>query len=290
MIDTCETLMCDNPRGDGIVCRKCLKHLEQVLAETRWLMTELDVVLIKATRYADGGGKVTIKGNSQPMPFNAWASQVADDFKAKVLLWTNDVSRSAKQTILAAWDVNRGAAWLLSNLEAVRIHPAAGDIIDELCGAYAAALYAIDRPMERKYLGDCGADIDDVICTEPLWARDGEELVWCKVCGTEWLAPARAEQIKRQAVEGLDDRLMTATQAAETIVAYGVSSETNATRLTDRIRKWAKQPDDPAKKPRLAQRTMLGLPGQRRRPGYRFGDVVKLEVESDRKRAGKQPA
>lgn len=287
---TCRTMMCDRPSDDGIVCRTCLKHLEQVLAETRWIMNELDLVAAKEVRYTTGAGKVTTTGASLPLVVNLHAADVRSDYVAKLTLWTADLSRSINHTALAAVRPTIAGAWLLAHLEDVRTHPAAGDMIDELCQAYATAMYVIDRPFERRYLGDCGYELESILCTEPLWCRDGDTIAVCRTCGTEWDAVLRRHAIQQQAVNGMDDRIMTATQAAETLVAYGVGHETNAVRLRDRIRKWAEQPkchdgtSDPNKRPVLTSRSGLRTPGQRTRPGYRLGDVIKLVNETDARR------
>jgi len=70
---------------------------------------------------------------------------------------------------------------------------------------------------------------------------------------------------------------MTATQAAETIVAYGLGRERNPVKLRDRIRKWGATP-------LLVSPMDLPTPGQRRRPGYRLGDVLALVERTDQLR------
>ena len=41
----------------------------------------------------------------------------------------------------------------------------------------------------------------------------------CKVCGIEWDTQTRFEQIQELATNGMEDRIMTATQAGETVWA-----------------------------------------------------------------------
>ena len=78
---------------------------------------------------------------------------------------------------------------------------------------------------------------------------------------------------------------MTATQAAETLVAYGIGSEGNPIRLRDRIRKWAEVPRNPERRALLVKRLDLPTPGQRKRPGYRLGDIIEIVNRKETRRA-----
>ena len=287
---TCTVIMCDRPNGGGIICRVCLGKLEKVLAETRWLLNELDIAITKQTRFNTSGGKVITKGQAEPLIINLQASDVKADLSRKLALWASDVSQSKTHTALAALSPIVAAAWLLAHLEDVRVFVAAADLTEEICHARAAALYVVDRPAERRYLGECGyvydTDTNDgYTCTETLWGKDSEPWAVCKVCGAEWEMGQRLSAIRERAITGMEDRIMTATQAAETLVAYGIGSEDNATRLRDRIRKWAEVPRNPDRRAILIKRLDLPTPGQRKRPGYRLGDIIDIVNRAEARRA-----
>lgn len=287
----CEAIMCDKPSGDGILCRDCLKVLQRVLAEVPWLLHELDVAEAKESKFAASGDKVTTIGASLPMPIDLSAVDARRILTERLALWTADLSRSASVAALGALSAKSASAWLMRHLERIRTFEAAGDLHEELCAARATAKYVIDRPAERRYLGECGAtfSIDEAgtqsePCTDTLWGRQGDEYAYCKTCGAEWLMEPRLERIQSEAMNGMDDRIMTATQSAETLVAFGVVNDTTATRLRDQITKWAERKQ-------LTARIDLPLPGERSRPGYRFGDVLALVLEAaERKRTKRRSA
>lgn len=280
----CEGLMCDKPSGDGILCRDCLKVLERVLAEVPWLLRELDVAEAKESKFSPSGDKVTTIGGSLPMPIDLSAVDARNDMRDKLVLWVADLSRSKHVAALVYYSPITASAWLLRHLERIRVFDAAGDLMEEICACRAAARYVIDRPAERRYLGECGAtmpipELDGELsepCTETLWGRQGDTFAYCKLCGAEWLMEPRLERIQDEAMNGMNDRIMTATQAAETLVAFGVASSTTPTRLRDQITKWAERKQ-------LTKRIDLPAAGKHR-PGYRLGDIIDLVLElNDRK-------
>ncbi len=287
---TCEAMMCDKPSGDGILCRDCLKTLERVLAEIPWLLRELDIAEAKESKFSPSGDKVTTIGGSVPMPIDLSAVDARKDLHDKLTLWTADLSRSASITALAHHTPTNASAWLLRHIERIRTFDAASDLMEELCACRATAKYVIDRPAERRYLGECGAEFTDEAgelgppCTETLWGRQGDTFAHCKTCGSEWLMEPRLERIQSEAMNGMNDRIMTATQAAETLVAFGVAADTTATRLRDQITKWADRSQ-------LVKRIDLPLPGERSRPGYRLGDVIALVMDAaERKKKTRRSA
>jgi hypothetical protein len=265
---------CGRPAGDGAICRRCLDNLEHDLAEMPWLVTELDIAIAKQSRFVSSAGKVTMKGGHAPLIVNLDAADARAKLVSVLALWGKILG--CRSPLVP----DRAATYMLSQLERIRVHPSAAELVDEIGSARATALYVIDRPPERRYLGECGATYktgvgeEEVTCTETLWGKHGDALVKCRACGAEWVLESRIERIKEQALTGLEDRVMTATQAAQTIVAYGIGREKNPVKLRDRIRKWATTP--------LLKSPMdLSTPGQRRRPGYRLGDVLELVERTD---------
>lgn len=275
----CQASRCGKPAGDGFVCRDCLRALEKSLAQTRWVLIELQTTITKQSRFADGGGRVTIKGQAEPMPFNVWAAGVRADYTDILASWVDDLSRRKVIGAIASLSPLSAAAWLMRHLESVRTFEAAGDLVEELCAAYAACRYAIDRPRERLYLGECGwtEPASGAVCTAQLWGIDGDTEAVCTDCGSEYLLDARREQVRTVAAIDLRSRIMSAKQAAEVICAYGIGAEPNPERVHERIRQWAARQ-------RLVERATLRVYGHDR-PGYAMGDVIDLVHESDRRQA-----
>lgn len=285
----CAVIMCGKPAGDGIICRGCLGKLEKMLAEVPWLIDQLDLAITKQVRFVASGGKVSVKGQSAPLMLNLQASDLRADLAIKLASWTSDMARSKSITAVAVHNPTLAAAWLLRHLEDVRVFIAAGDLVEEISAARAAAMYVVDRPAEKRYLGECGFEFDrdgeKIRCTETLWGFDRDSETVCRTCGAEWSTGERIVAIRDRAVTGMNDRIMTAGQAAETMVAYGIGTEDNATKLRDRIRKWAEQPKNPLKRPMLVKRLDLPIPGQRSRPGYRLGDIIDIVNRIEARRA-----
>ena len=282
----CGASNCDHPSGDGFICGDTLRELEQYLAETPWLIHELENAMAKQTRFADQGGQATTKQPPsdeaklqgvavRPLILNPDASDSLAGLASTLLLWQADLADSIGTPVRYPKPI-QAAAWLLSNMRNIRVFIAAGDLYDEIRSAHQHGRNLVDRPTERRYLGDCGSDLNDTYCNEPLWGRDNETTATCATCGTIYDQPARLVLIREQAVTGLNDRIMTASEAAAVLVAYNLTGGVDEIRMTDRIRKWAAQPKDPDKRPKLEKRTDLRLIGERSRPGYKFGDIVTI--------------
>lgn len=293
MSNICAASNCDQPADDGFICGDTLRELEQYLAETPWLIDELNNALSKQTKFGAQGGKISTSGPSgreaklegvavQPLIINPDASDALAALTATLLLWQADIADSLGTPVRYPRP-SQAAGWLMSNLRNIRTFIAAGDMYDEIRSAHKHGRNIIDRPSEKLYLGECGGVVEDVVCTEPLWGSDRDQIAQCKACGAEWDQPTRLVQIRETAATGLNDRIMTATEAARVLAAYNLTTAEPA-RMADRIRKWAEQPKDPKKQPKLMKKMDLRLPGARLRPGYKFGDIIDL-VNNNKTRA-----
>lgn len=270
----CEGLMCDKPSGDGTICRECLGKLRKLLAEIPALFDELDVAILKEARFAVSADKVTQKGNHQPLPFDVTAAAARDELDSRLTLWVADVAKDDAVEQRAAISSVWASAWLLAGVERVRTFEAAGDLCEELFSARATAVYAIDRPMERRYLGECEFrfidESDEVypVCGATLWGRDGEDELKCKDCGTGYLVGILEQKIQDVAGKGMEDRIYTASEAAELIVALRLTDHQDPARLVRQIGMWAGRN-------RLVRKIDLEKHGHKR-PGYRLGDILGL--------------
>lgn len=295
--NVCTVETCDHPAGDGFVCRGCISTLEQVLAETPWLVDDLNLVITKQVRYTSGGGRTS--GSAEvPLPFNLRASDVLSDLVLKLASWCALLAEENPHWAMPNGHPRHTSAWLLCRLETIRCHEAGNELVEEVCRARAAAMFTIDRPQERQFLGECGAEYGSDApgsletdawghsgyrCQRPLFGRSGEHTAACEDCGAEWEVAVRRRWVESRALEGLADRLFTATEAASVLAAYGHTDDEG--RLADRIRKWAtprKRHDGADAPARLTARAHVKRADQRRRPAYRLGDIQKLADEGIR--------
>jgi len=275
--NTCAVIMCDRPAADGTACSHCVTMLQnEVLGEVGWILAELDIAIAKQARFANQGDKVVQRGKVQPLIFDIAASDARELLVAQLASWCSDLAEVNDLTPPRFQPLVM-AMWLADHGEEVRMHPAAGDLIGELCQARATAVYVIDRPAERQYVGECEGELNSIRCGEALFIRDGDSFAWCRVCGSEWDAQAMRSYTESRATEDLESRIMTATQAAQTIVALGVY-DGDVFQLRDRIRKWGERG-------RLASPISLPTPAGRRRPGYNVGAIMRLLHETETRRS-----
>lgn len=85
------------------------------------------------------------------------------------------------------------ARYLSTQLPTIRDDAASiSGIFSAIVGASDKARRAVDRPVERKYVGvcDCGAS---------LYATDGAEQMGCRKCGQTWGVQARRDWLLEQA-------------------------------------------------------------------------------------------
>jgi len=156
------------------------------------------------------------------------------------------------------------ALYLARNMDRVRQHEAAADILAEVTAAVRHAVHVIDRPAQRVYAGpcDCGTD---------LITKPGRTLVSCPACGATYGIAERIEWMRSR----LDDHLGSASYAAAILPGIGVHV------TASQIRTWASRH-------RLEVRHIVppryeGGPGQ---PLYRIGDIVTLVLARDSGQTG----
>src|SRR6185437_4927623 len=143
------------------------------------------------------------------------------------------------------------ALYLARNMDRVRQHEAAGEILTEVTAAVRQAVRVIDRPAQRVYAGpcDCGTD---------LLTKPGRTLVSCPACGATYGIAERIEWM----LSRLDDHRGTASYAAAILPGIGV----NVTAAM--IRSWHHRG-------RLEPR--FGVEGVAQ-PRYRLGDIITLAL------------
>jgi hypothetical protein len=144
-------------------------------------------------------------------------------------------------------------------------HPAADEFADELDYALAQVTRCIDTPPQRRYLGPCGAVLDqDKTCTGDVVKR-WNQTPRCRDCDATHDETARMEWIMDLA----EDQLVTASIAAGALSAWGQCI------TPDLVRKWA-------------QRGRLIAHGHDHsgHPTYQFGECRTLALITIKRRAG----
>lgn len=155
------------------------------------------------------------------------------------------------------------ARWLLRHSEAVRMSPAAGELVDEVRDAVRLARKAIDRQPMMLAAGPCGAELPDGEggCEVKLYvlADLGQTMVICPACGTEHPMDGRLDWMLDEAQE----QEVTGTVAIAWILMLLGKAIPRGT-----LRSWASRDQLKARNVNTAGH-----------PLYRFGDVRDLAVE-----------
>ena len=211
--------ICERQQDLGLVCHACVTVLERDLAEVRALMGELDTTASKQARIGGGGKGAPARERS---PINWGGVEAADVLTNVLTTWARDV---AEVGFLAAHSTNPGWAAsriLLNHIDAIRRHPAANELFDQIIDAIKQARRAIDRPADRVYLGQCMVETPDedgrqVTCLAELFARPQASEVVCRVCSAEHPVAERRAWLMQRA----KDMIVTVKEAATFIGEVG---------------------------------------------------------------------
>lgn len=266
----CTVATCNRPSDGWFACATCSEIFEtQVLAEIGWILDDLDLVISGQVKYAPQVGG---KSSEARLPVNLTAS----DAKGRLLTELDTAARMIADAngIAAEYrDGQTAAAWLAYRISMIRLHPAGGQIIEDVTREFTGALWLCDRPKQRQYLGDCKDHerADDLPeCPGAIYGIDGKPEARCDVCGAWW----DKDQLKQWLLGILDDKIMTAAEIAHMSVYLGM----NASR--ERVRKlmnqWHKRGQIAPWSLQVDHRSVVG---------FRFGDALTKLAELEAKRA-----
>jgi len=232
------------------LCGECWDRLAVRLREVPGLVDELEVTITRQDKVV--ASSVGSSGHKEtPLPFNGTASLARTELRHFLGSWARDAAERSGAALPTTVDrdvISDAARWLLEHEGAVRHHPAADDLCEEITNAVWGAVRAIDRPPDRVFAGWC--------CGAVLYARPGATSATCRWCETGHDVRGQRDLLLRQ----LEDRHETAADAARILGALGVKVNPRALSV------WAGRG-------RLART-------EGRRPTYRLGDVVAVVAET----------
>ncbi|TSD68116.1 hypothetical protein [Aeromicrobium piscarium] len=231
-VNICQAVMCDRPVHDGwYVCKPCGDKFErEVLAEIEWLMEDIENVVTGQTRYVTQSAS---KSAETPLVVNLTASDARDALTIALDSAARMIAEENSWEI--DWSDARGAArMLIRRISAIRLHPAGGQILDEIGRYFAGAVWVCDRPAAKQYLGDCN-DLwqQDVMCPGKVYARQGRHEARCDTCGSEW----EAEKLRERKLAELDGMWCTASEIAQLVTYLGLPFDRKKVRK--RINQWS---------------------------------------------------
>ncbi len=207
----CPVTACDRPTHPGwAICRPCSAQLHDALDGIPALQLDLDTTL--AGLNGQGGGGST--NAETPLPFDYRASEAGWVLRNTLVGWVRDLEPD--HTGHPAHTTPAMAAWLVERFGALLVHPAAGEVVEEITAAVAAGWRAVDIPAERVFLGRCPqCHLADV------HAAPGALEVTCRECG----ATHGVEALRSALRAALDDHLVTAVEYAGMLVTLGTGHE-----------------------------------------------------------------
>ena len=153
-MSACPSCGCSQP--DGLLCHDDTTAVETMLAAVPQLIEQLEIAISKQAKIATGGkaGKGSAHERS---PINWGVVKARDLLLVELAIWGDDIN-------------------------AIRRHPQAAEIVTGIGRTIKDAYRAIDRMQERKYLGQCLYEEDGLVCHAEIWARPGAHQVKCTQC------------------------------------------------------------------------------------------------------------
>lgn len=264
----CSVVSCGRPAGDMFMCEDCLATIKADLSElaglgsARGLFTELAITSTRQNRF-NASFEVTARAAERPLPFNSKGSQQASRLHEALARWTPEVVAMASpaREIPEQATGPTLAKILHAHALAIRLHPHAGMIFEEINGGVHRARRVIDRPQDRWYAGpcdECQADMYGRLTVGHPPRPIGE--LKCPACGKAYDIGTRRQEL----LDAIDDQLATSEElsAAFTVWGWALSPA--------RIRKWVSRGKLTARTPHVHDK--------RQRPRYRVADVRELLI------------
>jgi hypothetical protein len=239
---------CSAAVPDGITL--CEDDAERMLDALYRVPTVVDDLRTTFTRQDQmrGPGAQVGKSTETPLPWNDRIPEKLDALTEVLCRWARPVARARNLDSLPVIPYTRDphdparvpgsvstailAARVLSDhWSTVRTLVDAGDAYAEVIDAVHQAERVVDRPVDRLYLGQCGAEGEDGgRCDYDLYVRPKRATVSCPRCATEWDVEQRREVLKAAMVEHLEWSTGTAAEVAGWLRLAGVNVGTSTVR------------------------------------------------------------
>lgn len=217
---------CAGRSDDGLICNGCTSALRKNIRAIPALMRELDTTLTRQSQTGTGNGG---KNSTRPLPFDAHASELADEVKNFLVAWVRTFE-------LGDWPEDGIASicgWFLARDQRIRGHEEGAFFVDEVADVVRRIRRAIDLRPEMVYLGVCGnlidvfheesGDITPELCNHQMYARKRDEAHDCPGepgvhCGAIYNVKDRQEYLRELA----RDQSATIGTCAQVLALFGM--------------------------------------------------------------------
>lgn len=214
----CTVPRCANPRPEHqFVCVVCVQLLKKDLGEVPAMLVELEVTLTRQDVMSKSG---TIgKSADTALPFKWGASDALWVLGNVITTWARMlVEHSGFRPPRSSSQVD-AARFLLTYVQSLAMHPAAGEAVDEIESAVRNAMRSIDHPVDsRTYLGKCGDVAGVQGCQGRVYALPRQEHGLCETCGESHHARTRRALMLR----AMANQELTAADMSTMLAGLGI--------------------------------------------------------------------
>lgn len=186
---------CDEMTPDGLLGPACTSALRHALKELGDLWPELEV-----DRSRQNVGESTGRRSTEtPLAFGYDAAWTYEAVRMTVLTWIKDMAERHGEVIVQrpcrcrpplkpcpgrvirlehdpGRTMREWCTWLLQRMHRIRMHPAVGQLFDELTDSLRAVKKSVYRDPEQTYVCQC------VICQKPVFGPATAEEIPCREC------------------------------------------------------------------------------------------------------------
>lgn len=225
MTTTTPLCACGKPSPDARLCRACTARLSRLLTRAADIAGDLDDAVARLLKRGSGGKRT----DEQPLPLDLAASDIAHGLRNCLAGWVRVIKprvpdrygplcpacihlscRAIRRAMWPADAVPSMASWLGGQLDVIRQHEAAAELLADVGAHVTAALAVVDRQPELHPAGLCSQ------CGLPLRAEPGADTAWCREGHfNEGIAARRAARA------AMADQLGTPSELARTLAVLG---------------------------------------------------------------------
>lgn len=210
-----------------VVCGQCADRLLLDLEQVPGLVHALEAAHTKGLRFSTTRRPRVVlpAGEDQeeaPLPFEPRATETARLLHDALASWADTIA--AHRGLFPPLDTAHALpAWLCGQVPWLRSAACGPEAVAKLCGVIGRVRAAVDRPPDLEFAGPCGASVVDEagllrVCRADLYARRGDEVAECDVCGATYPLDERRTWL----LDRVDDMLLPASELARAVDGLGV--------------------------------------------------------------------
>lgn len=206
-------VICDRPMPDtAFACSTCATRIGRQLATIAELTPDARAVAARQTRR---GAAVRGSGHERALPFDPKATEMLDDAQNALTTWVRYVADERGVEVPSVPVGGRtgesegdamvvAAQWLTSHLTWFRHRgPEVVEFARDVTTVTRILHSIVDPPRQKRYAGPCPTTIDGETCGTDLYARAGQGVAACRVCGWEYNVDAQQAWMREQVRERL---------------------------------------------------------------------------------------